>query len=94
MFSTGILVGASGLEALPIGPGHFTSQAFDFFSAQFLRGRVVSANLRNTSEFRDVVFVTRFYLIWGHVTIIIKHHILEHHIPELPKYLLIILQVE
>ena len=25
-----------------------------------------------------------FYLIWGHRTIIIKHHILKHHIPELP----------
>ena len=26
-----------------------------------------------------------FYLIWGHRTIIIKHHILKHHIPELPN---------
>ena len=26
-----------------------------------------------------------FYLLWGHRTIIIKHHILEHHIPELPN---------
>ena len=25
------------------------------------------------------------YLIWGHRTIIIKHHILKHHIPELPS---------
>ena len=27
----------------------------------------------------------RFCLIWGHGTIIIKHHILKHHIPELPN---------
>ena len=26
----------------------------------------------------------RCYLIWGHRTMIIKHHILKHHIPELP----------
>ena len=52
------------------------------------------------SEFRDVVFedvvfdnnrfylypVLRFCLICGHRTIIIKHHILKHHIPELPNY--------
>ena len=23
--------------------------------------------------------------MWGHITVIIKHHILKHHIPELPK---------
>ena len=27
----------------------------------------------------------RFDLIWGHRTINIKHHILKHHIPELPN---------
>ena len=27
----------------------------------------------------------RFDLIWGHKTIVIKHHILKHHIPELPN---------
>ena len=26
-----------------------------------------------------------FHLMWGHRTIIIKHHILKHHIPELPN---------
>ena len=44
--------------------------------------------------FEDVVFdntsslpypILRYYLIWGHRTIIIKHHILTHHIPELPN---------
>ena len=50
-------------------------------------------------EFKDVVFedvvfdnnrcylypILRFYLIWRHRTIIIKRHILKHHIPELPN---------
>ena len=29
--------------------------------------------------------ITIVYLIWGNRTIIIKHHILKHHIPELPN---------
>ena len=50
-------------------------------------------------EFKDVVFedvvfdndkvlpypTLRVYLIWGHRTVIIKHRILKHHIPELPN---------
>ena len=52
----------------------------------------------DSSEFRDVVFedvvfdhniayliLKLYFTLWGHITIIIKHHILKHHILELPR---------
>ena len=57
-----------------------------------------SPHISVSSEFRVAVFddvvvfdnhirfpILRLYLIRGHRTIIIKHHILKHHIPELPN---------
>ena len=31
-----------------------------------------------------------YYLLWGHRTILIKHHILKHDIPELPNDMLLL----
>ena len=66
-------------------PSNFLAQWFQKFDSNILGLRIISMKNGRTDRCLGIVNTNIIcYLICGHRTITIKHHILKHHIPELP----------